>query len=289
MLKNLVLVSCLLCSAGMIAQTQRFVYKTTYKPDSLASAYVSETSVLDVVGQRSVYYSKNSTNGKFLTDEKSHEGQGAKEAAAADKAYLAYYVYKEQGKTSFFVYKGENAYQYEETEKIKWQIKDSIINYKEQYQAQLAETDFGGRRWNVFFTTQIPIPNGPYKFGGLPGLIVKATSADLDYNIELIEVQQVKEPLFERPETVLTLSKDKYLSVMKEHVLDPSKDLKVLFNRYGIGSSHDISQDGVMMKPAELFKITNEAAWEWMKTHNNPLEKGDVWLIFNATKVQMAQ
>ncbi len=105
-----------------------------------------------------------------------------------------------------------------------------------------------------FFTTKIPISNGPYKFGGLPGLNVKAQSTDLDYTIELVEVKQVKISLIERADHVLTLSKSKYLSLMNEHIKDPSKDMTTIFARYGIGMSHDVSTDGVLMKPVELFE-----------------------------------
>ncbi|MBW3518293.1 GLPGLI family protein [Flavobacterium sp. NKUCC04_CG] len=285
MLKIIFIGFCLASVCQGFAQTQRFIYQTTYKPDSLKNALISESNALDIVGQNSVYYNYTKVGAKG--EEKVVESGNVKEGAEA--AYLTYYVFKDKGKTEFFVYKGENAYQYEEKEKIKWQIKDSIIDYKGLFQAQLAETDFGGRKWQVFFTTQIPISNGPYKFGGLPGLIVKAVSTDLDYSIELMEVLQVKDRLLEKPDNVMTLSRSKYLSLMNEHVKDPSKDIKTIFARYGVGMSHDVSIGDVMMKPAEMFKITNQKAWEWMKTHNNPLEKGDVWLIFAPMKIVLPE
>jgi GLPGLI family protein len=56
--------------------------------------------------------------------------------------------------------------------KIDWKIgteTQKIMNYT----VQKATTNFGGRNWVAWFTTDLPFPDGPYKFHGLPGLIVK--------------------------------------------------------------------------------------------------------------------
>lgn len=41
-----------------------------------------------------------------------------------------------------------------------------------EWKTQKAETNFAGRHWLAWFTTDIPVQDGPYKFHGLPGLIV---------------------------------------------------------------------------------------------------------------------
>ena len=42
----------------------------------------------------------------------------------------------------------------------------------------LATTKFRGREWKVWFTEEIPVSLGPWKLGGLPGLILKADADD---------------------------------------------------------------------------------------------------------------
>jgi GLPGLI family protein len=45
----------------------------------------------------------------------------------------------------------------------------TILHYK----AQKATTESGGRKWTAWFTTEVPLQDGPYKFSGLPGLILE--------------------------------------------------------------------------------------------------------------------
>lgn len=42
------------------------------------------------------------------------------------------------------------------------------------YNCCMATTTFRGRQWTVYYTEDIPVPLGPWKLGGLPGLILFA-------------------------------------------------------------------------------------------------------------------
>lgn len=60
-----------------------------------------------------------------------------------------------------------------------------------------AETFFRGRKYICWYTTNIAVPNGPWKLGGLPGLILEAYDSknDLYFLVDSITYNS-KEPLF---------------------------------------------------------------------------------------------
>lgn len=54
---------------------------------------------------------------------------------------------------------------------------------------QQAKTRLGGRQWTAWFTTEIPITDGPYKFSGLPGLIVQVYDKRKHWMFDLKDVE----------------------------------------------------------------------------------------------------
>ena len=50
------------------------------------------------------------------------------------------------------------------------------------YNAQKATTEFGGKKWTAWFSSELPFQDGPYKFSGLPGLIVKIEDEGKNYS-----------------------------------------------------------------------------------------------------------
>ncbi|MDR2499363.1 MAG: GLPGLI family protein [Tannerellaceae bacterium] len=63
-------------------------------------------------------------------------------------------------------------YQYEEkTNLMNWSIQAEKKKFL-AYSCQKATTNFRGREYEAWFTTDIPLHEGPWKFAGLPGLIL---------------------------------------------------------------------------------------------------------------------
>lgn len=94
------------------------------------------------------------------------------------------------------------SYLYEDTWlKINWEIKEDTIKIG-NFKCKKAIGDFRGRTYIAWFTEEIPLPYGPWKLYGLPGLILqaedtekmfKATFKSIDYPRNC-ENSDLKEP-----------------------------------------------------------------------------------------------
>ena len=60
------------------------------------------------------------------------------------------------------------------------------------YQCQLATLNFKGRDYEAWFSTDIPLQNGPWKFGDLPGLIFEIKDSKNHHTFILEEIKNVK-------------------------------------------------------------------------------------------------
>ena len=63
------------------------------------------------------------------------------------------------------------------------------------YQCFKAECDFRGRHWTAWFTMQIPVQDGPWKFSGLPGLILQMEESRGHYAFRCIGIETRKKPI----------------------------------------------------------------------------------------------
>lgn len=87
------------------------------------------------------------------------------------------YVYKDYGSSEIISEERYHTYVKEEMSLFDWNLissTDSILGYK----CQKATTHFRGRDYSAWFCTDLPFRCGPWKFNGLPGVILKIESDD---------------------------------------------------------------------------------------------------------------
>lgn len=75
-----------------------------------------------------------------------------------------------------------------------WEIIDEFDEY-EGFKVQKAIIAYGGRVFEAWFTTEIPINDGPYVFGNLPGLIVKLNDTKHHYSFNMVGISKMEESL----------------------------------------------------------------------------------------------
>lgn len=80
-----------------------------------------------------------------------------------------------------------------------WRITDDekmILGYT----CQKADCYFRGRYWTAWFAVDIPVNDGPWKFGGLPGLIMEVYDLGDQHHFTISGLQQTSdEPIFFSP------------------------------------------------------------------------------------------
>lgn len=72
---------------------------------------------------------------------------------------------------------------YDSTAIQEWELLDDV-DVILGIECKKARTHFRGRDWTAWYAPEIPYTAGPWKFGGLPGLILKAEDASGEYRME---------------------------------------------------------------------------------------------------------
>jgi len=185
--------------ASIIANAQKkysiqhkFTYKLTYQPDSTdVHTKQSEDMFLLTNEDLSIFQSKNG----YIKDSLllAIENKPAQEINMLDisrfpKTQFHFKILKEKSEDSITVYDKiyTDNFQYKESNNnIKWEITSETLSIN-GLKCQKATAYYAGRNYEAWFSNEIPISDGPYKFSGLPGLIIKISDLKNHYVFELI-------------------------------------------------------------------------------------------------------
>lgn len=171
----------ILCFALFSAQNKEFTYEYQFISDSANRGNIStEIMILNVDQDKSYYYSLK----KYISDS-TINAESKKGLMVMPLLYsIAEIDIKDlkNNKVSFETIILFSKYTVSQNVDLKWNLSnefDEILNYK----VQKATTVFGGRTWVAWFAKDIPIQDGPYKFHGLPGLILKIEDTTLSHKL----------------------------------------------------------------------------------------------------------
>lgn len=107
------------------------------------------------------------------------------------------------------------------TPEINWKIEDKFREIG-GIQCQKAIGDFSGRKYIAWFAPSIPFPYGPWKLGGLPGIILEV--ADSKNEVQFIFKERSKvgnEFLYFEEFNPTKLSEQAYLKLKEKYQKDP--------------------------------------------------------------------
>lgn len=196
-MKIIYILTIILMSVQLSAQKKTFVYHLKYN-DGTGKDSVERNYVLDVSDNKSIFRSISERKSDSLL---SNGKYGFGSSYCFEEQF---YINKDlkENKILKQVRNFFGRYLIKIDEKLNWKIlsENSKIG---SYTVQKAETDYGDRHWVAWFTTEIPIPEGPYIFNGLPGLIVQVTDDKNDYAFSLNEVKSFDGNLFQMKKGII--------------------------------------------------------------------------------------
>ncbi|MDX1720365.1 MAG: GLPGLI family protein, partial [Salegentibacter mishustinae] len=160
----------------------KVTYKLTYSQDSTAlDESKSEYMILFTGDELSKFSSR------AVTLAKTYEIRGNKGTTSPQAVSEFHYQILKQVETGklFYTLKipkmNDRFFYTEELDQFKWEILAETKSIKD-FKVQKAKTSFRGRNYIAWFTPEVPISEGPYKFNGLPGLILEIADTDKHWN-----------------------------------------------------------------------------------------------------------
>lgn len=267
-MKLIKLLSILSVPLLMAQQGTRFIYQVSLTPDSTNVEKKTELAYLDTDGKKSLFYTENSMKRDSLMERMFATKNFDREQMQNLRSNLQFTIEKDLTNQSL-VYKsriGRDNYSYPETPVFEWKILPETVKIGD-YQTQKAEAKYGGRTWYAWFTQEVPLQDGPYKFSGLPGLIVKVQDTKGDYSFDLMQtkkIAQIYQPLSRGQ--FITLSKSKYIDMEKKMQKDPASFINGQRNSGGRGGGNRPAMDPKQMQE-RLKRMEAE-----IKSRNNPIE-----------------
>lgn len=248
------------------------VYELTYQPDSTDASSVTSEEMWLYLGND---VSKFSSRGHALKDSLDHNkkitGVGMTDFKARielTRTEFDYAIYKDlpEDHISYTLQILRDKLRYEEDKDVfDWEILPETRTIK-GYETQKAKTVFRAREYTAWFTTEIPISDGPYKFNGLPGLILELSDSSGHYIFELAEFKTLEPPVLFSLETkdyILT-SRDELLQQKRKYEEDPFAAL----DNANRGSSTKVTIGLTKQQKREHLKQIREE----LEKKNNPIE-----------------
>lgn len=207
--------------------TCRYVvnYTHTFYKDTVSHNRFNDLHCLEIGSQISKYYSLNGVKVDSTWATATKQMNPFKDLAKDVQINYEDYYFNYPSKGTLMVSSGviNREYVYQEpVPTMEWllqQEKTEILGYE----CTKAVTSFRGREYQVWFTPEIPISSGPWKFNGLPGLILKAEDSEGLFTWTVTAILRPEKRILYKLDGLRTqqCSRTDYLKVQKMSWQDP--------------------------------------------------------------------
>ncbi len=265
----------------------RFFYELTFKPKKDSAKIDKVMTILDITKEKSLYRDYTMVAQDSIMKVQFEEMQKAgvfKDISKSltmpkfsEKIYKFYPEMKIQ-----YVERISSGFTpmniaYNDNTKFDWKI----LSEKQKigsYNTQKATVEFGGRKWNAWFSADLPFQDGPYKFHGLPGLIIKIEDEGNNYSWELKgnkKVENFSENTYlenispggngGKPQEI---SREKFEKTWADYKKDPFASARPLLTKEILSQKMPGSDSTI----GEMMKQQEKMVKDFFDANDNPIE-----------------
>ena len=235
----------------------RVTYELTYALDSTKlNSKKKDVMILLIGDDHSVFSSRaRFFRGEIIT--KLNSGSTSK-AAKTDFPYTIIKSTKDK-KLFYTMQIAKDFFYYDQKlDLFQWQLHAETMMI-EDYKVQKATTTYAGRDYIAWFTEEIPVADGPFKFSGLPGLILKIADRHNHYEYKFASLERLE------PKQPFKLKLRRYVKTTKRELFE----LRYRFRRDPFTYENN---PNITISP-ETHKKYIERFTEMLESENNPIEK----------------
>lgn len=271
MRNNIIIILFFVCVSFSVT-AQSFVVQYNYSKHITkdSTEIVSQNTFLNIEKDHSTFFSE----APYLADSimTSDEKLGKKiNFKTLPNNFLSCHIRKNLSSKEVTYYSdefGEHEFKYSEEPKLLWKIsKESkeIMGFK----VYLAKTRYAGRNYEAYYTPEIPIQDGPYKFFGLPGLILEIFDEKKDHHFLAVGISHEKrisiDALIAQKKYIVT-TRPKFIEMRKNHIEAPMKRMFELMNSTQVYEKKDANGNIIDMR--KVFTETQRKMIEEYKKEN---------------------
>lgn len=169
------------------AQTYRYIYE---HKKNIEGKEIKTIFALDINPENVKFYDYKFIEYDSLTQRNKHDNKKFKYGSSSGQIV-------KRNRNSFNHIKtitnnSGNCFSMKSNDEIEWKLHNETKDYQ-SYKLQKATTTFGGRNWTAWYSPDVPLQEGPYKFRGLPGLIFEIYDDENIFSYHLIKNTNLKE------------------------------------------------------------------------------------------------
>lgn len=248
-----------------------FTYLLKAKFDTRTDNKHEELFSLQIGDNRAFFASVTSLKGDSVmatsgTTTRNADGSitlGWKKGVMIPKTGLSFTIIQSNENIQYFRLVGMSLLTYKEPVIKNWELvnETKVIN---TIICKKAKVTFKGRNWIAWYSLEIPLSYGPYKFNGLPGLIIKITDDKGDFDFELVKsvsASRLKGKL-------ITIKKSRYT----EAIETTQQKLKQALRNADANAAAVLASYGTTIIKGQEIVRQRQKEREENKKYENPIE-----------------